>query len=73
MSRKRHIAKTITWRVLGTITTFLIGWITTGNITAGLSIGGFDFFIKIFLYYVHERAWYRTRYGLSEVPKTNKN
>ena len=73
MSRKRHIAKTITWRVLGTITTFLIGWITTGNITAGLSIGGFDFFIKIILYYLHERAWYRTRYGLSEVPKTNKN
>ena len=31
LSRKRHIAKTFTWRAVGTLDTVLISWIITGN------------------------------------------
>ena len=37
---KRHLLKTLTWRIVGTIDTILIGWLITGDATVGLSIGG---------------------------------
>jgi uncharacterized membrane protein len=58
VSRSRHIAKAISWRVLGTIDTILIGWLFTGSLAVGAAIGGFEVFTKTILYYFHERAWY---------------
>tara|TARA_B100001094_G_C17488013_1_gene465085 strand:+ start:222 stop:422 length:201 start_codon:yes stop_codon:yes gene_type:complete len=64
VSKKRHILKALTWRLIASVTTFLIGWIATGDIRAGLSIGVFDFSIKLVLYYIHERVWYKSKYGI---------
>lgn len=67
VSYKRHIAKTITWRIVGTVDTILLGWIITGNLNVGLTIGLVEVVSKMILYYLHERAWYRWgKYGLSE-------
>jgi uncharacterized membrane protein len=63
-SHKRHILKSITWRLIGTIDTILLGWLMTGNLTIGLSIGGLELFTKMFLYYLHERVWYKSNFGL---------
>lgn len=63
-SRKRHIAKTITWRGVGTLDTMLLSWIITGNPITGLKIGLSELLTKMILYYLHERVWYRTNYGL---------
>lgn len=65
-SRIRHIIKTFTWRIIGTLDTILIGWIVTGNSTAGLSIGLIEFVSKMILYYFHERAWYRSSFGIEQ-------
>ncbi len=64
VSRKRHIAKTFTWRLVGTIDTILLGWLISGDPTIGLKVGGLELFTKMILYYLHERAWYKSRYGL---------
>jgi uncharacterized membrane protein len=64
ISRKRHLYKAITWRIVASISTFIISWTLTGNFKAGLTIGGVDFFIKFILYYFHERIWYRSKYGI---------
>lgn len=64
VNKKRHILKALTWRFIASLTTFLIGWIATGDIRAGLSIGFFDFSIKLVLYYIHERVWYKSKYGI---------
>ena len=56
---KRHIAKTITWRIVGTLDTILISWIVTGNPFMGLKIGFAEIVTKMVLYYLHERLWYR--------------
>mgnify|MGYP000005620602 FL=1 len=64
VNKKRHILKALTWRFIASLTTFLIGWIATGDIRAGLSIGVFDFSIKLVLYYIHERVWYKSKYGI---------
>ena len=67
---KRHLLKTITWRVVGTIDTMLLGWFVTGDIKLGLAIGGFEVITKMFLYFLHERVWYKyVRYGLNNDEK----
>ena len=64
---KRHILKTISWRVIGTLDTIVLAWIITGNWKAGLTIGGAEVITKTVLYYYHERAWYRySKFGLSK-------
>ncbi|MFT4658640.1 MAG: putative membrane protein [Ilumatobacter sp.] len=58
-SKKRSLAKTLSWRVTATTTTFLIAWLVTGDIATGAAIGGVEAVAKMFLYYGHERAWER--------------
>lgn len=61
---RRHLAKAITWRVIASLTTFVIGWIVTGSLDFGMAIGAADVVIKIALYYLHERAWYHSNFGV---------
>jgi uncharacterized membrane protein len=65
-SRKRHIAKTFTWRLIGTIDTMILAWVISGDPLIGLKIGFAEVVTKMFLYYLHERAWYKLNYGLSD-------
>ncbi len=65
-SRKRHLAKTFTWRGVGTLDTILISWIITGNPLTGLKIGFAEVITKMVLYYLHERAWYKVDFGLEK-------
>jgi uncharacterized membrane protein len=64
-SRKRHIAKTFTWRLIGTIDTMILAWVISGDPMTGLKIGLAEVVTKMFLYYFHERFWYKLNYGLS--------
>ncbi len=57
--RIRHILKSITWRLVGTIDTVVLGWFITGNLEIGLKIGGVEVITKMVLYYFHERLWYK--------------
>jgi uncharacterized membrane protein len=61
---KRHLAKAITWRILASLTTFIIGWIVTDDMEFGMAIGAADVVIKIALYYFHERIWYHSGFGI---------
>lgn len=74
-SRKRHLAKTITWRIVGTIDTMILGWFVSGNPVTGAKIGGLEVITKMVLYYGHERAWFRVNYGLPhrEKKESEKN
>ena len=65
VSYKRHILKTISWRILGTVDTILLSWFITGSWKLGLSIGGVEVITKMVLYFLHERAWYKfSNYGV---------
>jgi len=59
ISWKRHAAKTMTWRIVATTATIFIAWGVTGDWRTGLEVGGIEFFVKMFLYYLHERFWYK--------------
>ena len=67
VSKKRHIVKTITWRIVGTLDTFLLSWLITGSIKIGAAIGGIEIITKMILYYFHERAWYKfSKFGIND-------
>ena len=59
VSYKRHIAKTISWRIIGTIDTMILSALITGSWEIGLTIGGVEVITKMVLYFFHERLWYR--------------
>ena len=67
VSYKRHIAKTISWRVIGTLDTIILSGIVTGSWELGLTIGGIEVLTKMILYFFHERIWYKfSKYGIKE-------
>tara|TARA_B100001287_G_C22294898_1_gene350043 strand:+ start:91 stop:354 length:264 start_codon:yes stop_codon:yes gene_type:complete len=71
-SVKRHFAKTITWRIVGTLDTMTIGWLITGNPITGLKIGGIELITKMILYFVHERIWFKMNLGLPQRDSNKK-
>ena len=60
---ERSIAKTMSWRVLATLVTFVISWIITGTLELALSIGAFELVTKLLLYFFHERLWNKIKWG----------
>ena len=68
VSYKRHIAKTFSWRIIGTIDTILISGLLTGSWEVGLAMGGIEIISKMVLYYLHERVWYKfSKYGVGKL------
>ncbi len=58
VERKRHIAKTISWRIIGTIDTMILAGLISGDWKIGVSVGGAEVLTKMVLYFLHERVWY---------------
>lgn len=56
-SHIRSLLKGFTWRIIATSTTITIAYFITGEIGDALKIGFIEFVGKIFIYYLHERAW----------------
>ena len=57
---KRHIAKSISWRILGSIDTLLFAWLITGDFNEGLSMSGITTITKLIWYYFHEQFWLKS-------------
>ncbi len=63
VTKQRSALKAITWRIIGTIDTFVLSWfITKEPVTAG-AIASFEVLTKTILYYLHERGWNRVGWG----------
>lgn len=65
LARRRHIAKTITWRIVATGTTFLLTLLffkEDANATEkAANVAGLEAFFKMVLYYYHERVWFLSK------------
>ena len=57
--KKRHLLKTITWRIIASSITFLVAWVITGKVIFALNIGIIEIILKSIAYYGHERFWYK--------------
>jgi uncharacterized membrane protein len=59
VQRKRHIAKTISYRLLSTGIGFLAMWFLTGSVEVGVAFSVVELVWKPIQYYIHERVWYK--------------
>jgi uncharacterized membrane protein len=59
----RSLCKAMSWRITGSIDTFVISFFITGRLTIAGPIAAVEMFTKIALYYGHERAWAAIRWG----------
>jgi hypothetical protein len=67
VDRKRHIAKTISYRLISTLIGFLIMLWVSSSIKFGVTFSVVELVYKPIQYYLHERIWYRfIKYGLNK-------
>ena len=65
-SHLRSFIKAVSWRVVGSLDTFLLSLLITGKLKYAVSIASAEAVTKIILYYLHERAWRMVRWGRLE-------
>lgn len=72
VERRRHIAKTISYRILSTLIGFLLMWWISGSVKVGTAFGIAELVYKPIQYYIHERIWYKwIKFGLSNEKSKN--
>jgi uncharacterized membrane protein len=65
VDKRRHIAKTISYRIISTLIGFIIMWVISGSIKVGAAFGVAELIYKPIQYYIHERIWYKyIKYGI---------
>lgn len=64
---RRSFAKALSWRAVAWSITAGIVYLFTGKVAFALSIGFADSILKIFMYFLHERAWMSVEYGREPV------
>lgn len=67
-AHRRSFVKAISWRTLGSIDTFVLSWLFTGNAKAAGAIASTEVITKIALYYFHERVWSSIKWGAQRGP-----
>ncbi|MCH8331404.1 MAG: DUF2061 domain-containing protein [Bacteroidetes bacterium] len=71
-SQGRSILKTMTWRVIATITTFILAYTIFSNtgcpevLEKSTMVAGLELVTKLTLYYFHERGWQLVKWGRPE-------
>jgi len=65
-SKVRSILKTISWRITGTLCTFLISWAILGDIATSSAIAFIQLTFNTIIFYFHERLWNLNTWGQDE-------
>ncbi len=66
---RRSLVKSISWRVLATCITVVVSYVITGSVKIATGIGIADMFIKLVVFYFHERAWNKIAFGRHQPPE----
>ena len=67
VSHARSLAKSVSWRFFGNLISFLIIYGLTHNGKLALAASGIELVVKIVLYYYHERAWNKIKWGRQDI------
>ena len=65
-THQRSVVKAVSWRVLGSLDTFVLSWFFTGSTKAAGAIALSEVITKMALYYFHERAWSAVKWGFTK-------
>jgi len=70
-TNKRSIVKGISWRVVATTTTIIIVYLFFGRLDLAIAAGLIETVLKVGLYWAHERAWFKIRWGRKKIEPFN--
>ena len=70
-TNKRSILKGISWRVVATTTTIIIVYFFFGRLDLAVAAGIIETILKVALYWAHERAWFKIRWGRKKIEPFN--
>jgi uncharacterized membrane protein len=59
VSFKRHILKTVSYRILGSTITVTSAWLLGAPIELASMTGVGELMVKPIFYFLHERVWYQ--------------
>ncbi len=62
-TKTRSIIKTISWRITGTLCTFLISWVILDDIKTSSAIAIIQLTFNSIVFYFHERLWNIVKWG----------
>ena len=68
-SHSRSIAKAISYRIFGSLSTALIFYVLIGDVKLALGAGVLDTVVKVLLYFLHERMWNHIDFGRAKPPE----
>ena len=67
-SRRRSVAKAISWRILAALITAGVALAMTNELAFAAKIGLIDTTVKLLIYFFHERLWNKFNYGRVAAP-----
>jgi adenylylsulfate kinase len=70
-TNKRSIAKGISWRIIATSTTILIVYFFFDRLDLAIAAGMMETVLKVGLYWIHERAWFKIHWGKQRIEPFN--
>ena len=68
-TQSRSIAKAVSYRVLGSLSTAVLVFFFSGDVKIAAGIGTLDVVAKLGLYWLHERIWNHIPYGRQRPPE----
>jgi uncharacterized membrane protein len=68
-SKLRSLIKTASYRFVGIFVTAFVAWIIMRDPLSALQIGLADTLVKFMVFYFHERAWNKIKFGRAKPPE----
>lgn len=63
VTKQRSFVKSLSYRIWGTVTSFVVVYAITGNGSLSALISFWETVLKVVVYYWHERVWDRIKWG----------
>ena len=70
-TNQRSIVKGVSWRVLATTTTITIVYFFFDRLDLAIAAGMIETVLKVGLYWAHERAWFKVKWGRKKIEPFN--
>ena len=66
VTKSRSITKSFSYRVFGTLSSFLVAYAITGKGSLSALIAFWETIVKVAIYYWHERIWNKIQWGRND-------
>jgi uncharacterized membrane protein len=63
VTKTRSFVKALSYRIWGTLSSVVVAYVITKNVSLSITIAFWETVVKIFIYYGHERGWNYIQWG----------